>query len=128
MKEKLDKNCSTLQDYYQNNRKLVLVEVSGFLNIYLVVSGLIFSPMFFDILPMGVPTVAPLEFFLNYCFPIGALAFLWGTKLALNTKEWRMLSFNLVKFVFPFLLAIICCWFMDIEVSPDRIWWLRFLF
>ena len=127
MNKKLDKEGLTLQDYYQDNHKLRLVDVSKLLNGYLVVSVITFFPMFFDgnSLLIGGPTlVAPLEFFLNICFPIGALVFFWCTKLALKTKEWQMFSFNLVKFVFPFLIAIKYHWFLDIEASSYSIWWL----
>jgi hypothetical protein len=127
MNKKSDDNCLTLQDYYQNSCRLRLVDVSAFLDIYMAASFIVFAPLFFNILPMGVPTVTPVEFFFNICFPIGTLAFLWCTKLALQTREWRMLSFDLIKLVFPPLFAILCCWFMNMEVSPHSIWWLGFL-
>ncbi len=119
----------TLQDCYQSIQKSRLSKFSKFLNGYLVISFLPFIPIFCENSEIlcGNAAVAPFEFFFNICFPAGFIAFLWGTKLALNFKEWLQLSLNLVKFLFPLPFVIqyyLVLQMMNLEVSPYSIWWL----
>lgn len=118
--------------YHQDVRKSRLSNISKILNGYLVISVLIFIPIFFndsDVL-CGNEMVAPFELFFNLCFPVGFIAFIWGAKLALNLKEWLKLAFNSAKFAFPLAAAIAyyqILQMMNLEVTLSSIWWLGFL-
>ena len=132
MTEILEHENLTLQDYYQGIQKSRLLKISKILNVYLVLSLLTFISIFFgdEKIVCANVMVAPFDFFSNICLPLGFLSFLWGVKLALNLKEWRILSFNLVKFVLPAPLVIQYYWIlqkMNLEIPFYSIWWLSFL-
>ena len=132
MKENKNKEVPTLQDYYRSKHELGLAKASKvltvLLTVYMVVSVVIFRPMFIGSGFGGWTYQDPLKFFLNFCFPIGFFVFLWSTKLAINNKEWRRLSLNLIIFVVSLLFALKYYWFLqtiNAEFLPDYIWWLR---
>jgi hypothetical protein len=130
--EKLEHENLTLQEHYQGIQKSRLLKISKILNGYLILSVLNFIPIFCGTsnIVCGNAMVAPFDFFFNICFPIGFLSFLWGAKLAVNLKEWRKFSFNLVKFAFPFPFVIqyyLVLQMMNLEVQFYSIWWLSFL-
>jgi len=133
MNETIEQKNLTLQDYYQGIQRSRLLKISKILNGYLVISILNFIYIAWsdNKIICGNAMVAPLDFFLNICFPIGFLSLCWGTKLALNLKEWQKFSFNLIKFILPFPLAIEYYWIlkaMNLEYSFFySIWWLSFL-
>lgn len=131
MNEKLEEKLLTLQDYYISIRRSRLAKASKILNGYLVISVLNFVQIFGDHSSTRCANVIvdPLEQYLNICLPIGFLAFLWSTKLAINLKEWRLLSINLAKLLLPFPLAVknyLIISFMNIEMC-NLIWWPDFL-
>lgn len=130
MNENLEQENSTLRDSCQSIQKSRLMKISRILNGYLVISVLIFLPAFGNDseIVCGNEMVAPFELFSSICLPIGFIAFLWGTKLAVTLKEWRKFIFNLVKFAGPLPLVIQyyqVLQMMNLEIPSA--WWLGFL-